>query len=190
MAIPVPLTQHAFGQTPVHVDLSGGKGSISIPDLLKVANEILTRAKRSGLEPDNPADIPEFDTLYKDLWERFKEFAKEFPIIFRWIVHHFEFNEKAFRAYLRESHKGMWKDKKEMYRAQADYLVFLRRQNNRDEKTRELESYRKFIQKHLDDEHEKFEAAAAEAEVIQKKNAADRTLRIRERLMEIAQRTR
>lgn len=187
---PRPPTQHAFGQTPVQVDLSADKGSITVPELLKLATNILTRAKRSGLVPNQEADFPKFDKLYQELWGKYKDFAKEFPITFRWIVHQFDYDERAFRAYLMHTHKGMWKNKKEMYMAQGEYLVLLRRQKRRDESSRQLEAYRKHIRSHLNDEFEKFEAAAKEAEEIHKKNAEERTQRIRESLRATAARSK
>ena len=185
MAAPVtPRPQHAFGRTPVQIETSAGKGSITLPELIKLGGEILARARRSGLVLGG--DLEGFNTLYEDLWGRYKEFAKEFPIIFRWIVYYFEFDDLAFRTYLTKSHEVVWKDKPHMLKAQVDYLVFLRRRRLPNEKGKQLEDYRKYIWKHLETEHENFEKAGKEAEEVHKKNEEVRTLKIREALRETA----
>lgn len=181
-----PPAQRVFSRLPVQVDLSGGKGTITHDQLVKVATDIFKRVRRSGLDPEDSEDNEAADALYKKLWEEFKEFAKEFPIIFRWIVHRQKFSERPFRIYLQKHHKPMWKDRPEMLREQGEYLVYLWRKDHPDMSAKQLEAYRKHTQKHLKDEQEKFDKAAKVAEADCKANAEARTGRLRARLVELA----
>jgi DNA-binding ferritin-like protein len=187
-----PPPQRLFSKIPVQVDYSGGKGTITHDELVKVGQDILKKARRTGLDPEKEADHPKLDELYKKLWGDFKEFAEEFPIIFRWIVHRHKFSERPFRIYLQKHHKPsgtMWKDRAEMLQEQGEYLVFLWREENRDASAKHLEGYRRHIREHLKDEQERFDKAAKEAEETCKKNTEERTARLRGQLLEIAQRS-
>jgi hypothetical protein len=185
MAAPRPRAQQAFSKLPVQID-AAANATITVPELIKLGNDILVKARRSGLTPGAAGDKAAFDALYQSLWGKYKDFAKELPIVFRWIVFYFEFDEVAFKAYMKQSHVGMWKDKKHMLRAQVDYLVFLRRRARPNESGKLLDRYRDYIWKHLEEEHDKFEEAAKEAEAVHKKNAETRTRLIREALCETA----
>lgn len=180
-----PPTQHAFGETPVEVDLTGEKGTITLEKLLKIAKEIMREVKNSCLDPGVAEDMPRIDELYNKLWGRFKDFAKEFPIMFRWMTHKQEYEEKAFTVYLQKFHKGMWKNKLEMLDAQAEYLVMVRRMHHRDETSVQLERYRKYIKEHLHEENKKFEEAAKEAEKICKENEEARKMEKRKFLRDL-----
>lgn len=182
-----PIVQTVFGKTPIQVDAAGIKGSITIPELVSYGKDILRQARASQLDPDRPGDGEAFDKLYIDLWGKFQEFAREFPIVFRWAVHRFVFDERAFRGYLTHEHKATWEDKADMLKSQAEYLVYVRRRTHPDETGPQLEAYRKYIRKHLLDENDTFTAAGKEAEEIHKKKNEERTLHIRQQLQKLAE---
>lgn len=183
-------TQRVFGEVPVRVDPTApavsSEQTVTLDDLLKVLKEIHRKAVGSGLSATNSKDNPEVDKLYKRLWEEFKDFAKEFPLIFRWTVQTMTYEERAFRAYIKKNHKAMWKDRKEMLIAQVQYLVYCYRIQHPRESAKALGAYSENVRKKVLEEQEQFEKAAKEAEEECEKNEKARTRRIREALMATA----
>lgn len=183
-----------FGTTQVTVDpatlqAAGGK-TITIDGLVGVANDILRKTRYEGIPPveekADKATNAQLDKLYRRLWEDYKEFSRDYPIVFRWIVYHQVFDEKAFKAYMKTNHKPMWKNREEMLKEQGEYLVYLWRIKNRKEGTKRLQEYRKWLRNHLSEENELFEKVAKEADEEHKKNEQARLERMKQALLETA----
>ena len=205
-APPRPPTQHAFGSSQVSYDAArvhpteapigphnnfGAANTVTADELIRILKEIRDESARSGYSSQKKEDLPRIDAMYKDMWKRYKDFSREFPVVFRWTVHTAEASATAFRNYLLNHHKPFWKDRKEMLRAQDEYLVSKYKAENRRESTiGRMDNYRKGIVKKLIEEEEEFEAAAKKAQELGKTNAAEQTLLLRQALLKAATRAK
>jgi len=183
-----------FGTTQVTVDpatlQASGEKTITIDGLVRVAGDVLRKTRYEGIPPveekADKATNAQLDKLYRRLWEDYKEFSRDYPIVFRWIVYHQVFDEKAFKAYMRNNHKPMWKNREEMLKEQGEYLVYLWRIKNRKAGTKRLQEYRQWLRKHLAEENELFEKVAKEADEEHKKNEQARLEQMKQALLETA----
>jgi hypothetical protein len=177
--------QRDFARKPVQVELSGHAAetarsqTINIEDLVKIAEEALRVVVRKGLSGDNPAHNAKLDALYKEMWNDYKDFVRDYPVIFRWIVFRQIFEKKAFHAYIKNYHKSVFQNRKEMVVAQVQYIVMCRRIKYRTESAKELQGFAQFITKKLVEEDELFQKAGEEAEKEHKENEKQRELRAR-----------
>jgi hypothetical protein len=171
-----PKEQHAFGSTQVEFDPAqvrngqyGAAKTMSVPDLVLVLDEILSASKSSGLNPDNLAHKEQFKKLYHKLFNDFREFARELPVMFRWTVFTQKSSRQAFEHYFKHYHRPMWKDRREMLTAQAEYLVrMFILDRSRNSSANMVAQYRTNTVKMLLEEDKQYEAAAAEAQELAK----------------------
>lgn len=177
--------QRDFARKPVQVELSGHAAetvqgqTIDIEGLIRIAREALHVVTEKGLSGDNPSHNAKLDALYKEMWGDFKDFIRDYPVIFRWIVFRQTFEETAFRGYMMKYHKNIFQNRKEMVVAQAQYIVLCRRIKNRSESPKHLQEFSQFITKELIKEDELFQKAGEEAEKEHKKNEEERLARAR-----------
>lgn len=182
--------QRVFAEKPVSVDpalLGNGLGAektASLEDLV----ELLASIRREAEIEAQGAGTSEEESKkrFNRLWSKYTEFAREFPLIFRWTVYNYEFEARAFRAYIRNNHKPMWKDRREMLKAQSEYLVHFWRIKNPRAGGKALARYRTNLVKKVLEEQDEFEEAVKECEEIVEENKKKRTERIREALAQTA----
>lgn len=166
----------------------GAAKTVSADELVRLATQIKQEAAQSGYDPKAEKDKAKIDALYKTMGKKYAEFTREFPIVFRWSVQTFTFDEKAFRWYLSKHHKPMWKNRKEMMTAQAEYLVscYINTVGRREAHPSRIQEYRKQIVEKLHKETEEFESASKEAQEQYKQNTASNTEALRRALRDAA----
>lgn len=188
--------QHVFGDVGVNVDpqtfKTGSESMKTVDDLVKgmreiVAAVILYRAEE-GFDTEADDYKEKSQAIFKRAFERFPDYAKEFPVIFRWVASSASLCEKAFRAYIKTNHKPFWKDREEMLVQQVEYLVYTYRIENRKCSGARLDRYRQSVKKQVLEDKENFDKAVKEAEEICEANEEMRLRVLREALMESAQR--
>jgi len=134
----------------------------SVEDLIRMAEYIYERVRRSGVDP---RDDKGNDNLYDDLRLEFRDFAMNYPIVFRWIVQVRQFSSKAFSQYLRKNISNKWDTREDYIRSQADYLVLLFKALNTHYKMSEVREYRKRITEKLLEEDKNFMESYKKAEL-------------------------
>lgn len=196
-----PKEQHAFGSTQVQFDPAqvsngittgpngqyGAAKTVSAADLVRILKEIQSASKQSGLHPKLAKHKSGFEDLYRQLFKEFNEFARELPVMFRWTVFTQEISEAAFEHYLKHHHKPMWKNRKEMLAAQAEYLVKkFQIDCPREANSGRVAQYRKNIVKMLEKEDEQYETASKEAQRLAKEGEELQLKLARQRLLDSA----
>lgn len=189
--------QRTFGTVPV--DIAPGifkestSDTITLDELVVILSEITTRVRdarsRSNLSlitNDSALHKKVSNAIYKEVYAEFKVFANEFPLIFRNIASSGSCDKNAFRNYINNHHKPMWKDKKEMLNAQIEYIMSEYRAKNRKLNYKKIVAYRAMITKEILLDNTNFEDATKEAKEISEKNDADRLQRLKESIMESA----
>jgi len=177
-------TQRVRGEA--KVDLGGGVvGSVqaaqkvSPEKVLAAAAEIWTKVGRSGVAADDNAGN---DRLFDRLQKEHQEFATSYPIPFRWMVQAREYEPRAFEAFLQKHVKLMYKDRKEFFAAQGEYLVALYKLRNPRAGLRQITRYREAIRETLREDDKAFTEAREEAEAevkrIDEQSDADRRVRL------------
>lgn len=135
-------------------------GAETLEKVLGIANEIWGEVGRSGVPLDDDAGN---DELLRRLQREHTDFALSYPLPFRWMVQARQYNEKVFKGYLTRSVKAMYKDKKEMLGAQADYLAALLKARHPRTPPKTLQAYKEKVLKGLVEEDSFFSSAIEEA---------------------------
>jgi hypothetical protein len=135
-------------------------GAEALEKILEMANEIWGKVRGSGVSPDDDAGN---DKLLRRLQGEHKDFALSYPLPFRWMVQARQYNENVFKGYLARSVKAMYKDKKEMLGAQADYLAALFKARSPRTPPKVLRTYKEKVLKDLVEEDTRFSSAVEEA---------------------------
>lgn len=158
----------AVARGEVQVDLGDGASghvrtgqSVSLEGVAAIAARIWAAVGRANVADGDDAGA---DALLQQLQGEYKEFATSYPVPFRWMVQAREYDPRAFKKYLRDHVKMMYKDRKEFMAAQAEYLVLLYKARNPRVGVRPLARYRAAVVKSLQEEDDKFAEARTEAE--------------------------
>jgi hypothetical protein len=133
----------------------------SVDTLVDVAKTIWREVRASGVAPGDDAGN---EALYERLRKAHPDFAKSFPVPFRWMVQAREFSARAFRTHLKTNIKSLYRDRDEFLGAQADYLVLVYRRRNPRAPPKQVSQYRETVMKALADDNQSFMDARAEAE--------------------------
>jgi len=185
---PIPGANRVFGEVPVNIQHSDIKsGEISVDALVKVAESIFERVKLANVPRKDHAGT---DQLLRKLWDEYRDFSKELPIVMRWTVQAREFSSKAFRAYLTKVHKPHWPERKDFLYGQVEYLVMLYRERNRRCSPQQLTRYREQVRKRVMEDDKRFMAANEEAEKLIEDNKARRTETLRQLVLSEAKGTK
>lgn len=156
-----------YGNTPVEMDdtLIKSQQTKTEDEIVEMAESIYRQVQAAGLDK---SDTKAVDAQLKSMWAGNEDFAKEFPVIFRWTVQAQEFRTKVFRHYMRNEHRAFWKKRKDMLLAQVEYLVNLRRAGARENRApisnEETRAYRERMRKLILEEDEAFLKASEEAD--------------------------
>lgn len=179
MARPAPGGRgRAYGEVPVQGVSVEAAGNVPLEEVLGHARNLW----REVLAADAPtADGGACDRLRERLGEAHADFAKSFPVVFRWMVDRRQFDEKAFERFLRGHVKTLYRDRHEFLAAQGEYLHLLYRALNPRAGSAQLSRYRDAVDKALKEEDESFARARedADAEVERLDAEADRDRRQR-----------
>lgn len=92
------------------------------------------------------------------------DFAKSFPVVLRAIVVGLEFGEKAFRKFLKNHVKVMYKDRHEFLLCQAEYLILFYREKHPRAGGGDIARYREYVSKKVREDDKIFTDANSEAE--------------------------
>lgn len=156
-----------YGSTPVEVDetIIKSQHTKTQDEIVDIAEQIYQEVKRENLDKK---DIKAVDAQLKRMWEKHKDFAREFPVIFRWTIQAQEYRKPVFKHYLQHEHRPFWKKRHDMLIAQVEYLVNLRRKGARDNRAPlpagDTDAYRKRMQEMILKEDEDFLKANEEAD--------------------------
>jgi len=196
-----PPTQRIFSQVPVSAPTpareAGAEGIkadkyFSVDQLVDLLRTIHREALRSGLA-DRKAfkgTDEEYSKAVEDahgkLWDKYKMFADELPLVFRWASSNFKMSEKSFRRYMEHHHRGMWDNPKHKLREQSEYIVYAWKEENPDASGDRLRDFRKSVVKNVIEEQERYERAAKEAQELCAKNKEARRARLKQSIRELA----
>lgn len=193
-----PPTQTIYSQTPVQPpsSSSGEGGGISAEsyktadELVRMLKEIHTEAMRSGLADRSKYKgtqeeyMKAIEEHHSRMYERYKMFAQELPLVFRWASSNFKMSEKAFRYYLKHHHRGMWKNPEHKVKTQSEYIVAAWKESHPNASTASIDRFRKSVVKNVVDEQKRFEEAGKEAKKIVKQNDRNRRQILLENIFE------
>ena len=196
-----PPVQRIFSQVPVKAPAPprqpGAEGIkaeeyFTVDQLVDLLRTIHREALRSGLA-DRAAfkgTADQYDEAVEEahgkLWKKYKMFADELPLVFRWASSNFKMSEKAFRHYMKHNHRAMWDNPKHKLREQSEYIVHAWKEENPDAGPDRVREFRASVVKNVIDEQERYEKAAKEAQELCKKNKEDRRARLKQSIREIA----
>jgi len=125
----------------------------STSDVLALAATVWEEVRGSGVDPK---DEKENDRYLTRLRAKYSDFAKTFPVVFRWMVQTKEYEAKAFERFLKTKVKVMYADRKEFLAAQAEYLVLLYKQRNPRSEGKKVVAYRAAVIKMLEKDEKIF----------------------------------
>lgn len=166
------------------VDVEIGPGvhaahQTSIPDILEMARKIWNEISRSRVAADDKAGN---ERLLKELQKKYSDFAVSCPIPLNWMVNARKYNAHAFEKFLKTDIKLLYKDRKMFLAAQGEYLVYLFKIENPRVGVKQINDYRRAIQKNLEKDSEIFikaqEEASTEAQRTKDEADADRRRRL------------
>ena len=153
----------------------------SLTEILNLADQIWTEIKNLGIRDK---DDQETDRYLTRLRAKHSDFARAFPIPFRWMVQTQEYSPKAFELFLTSQVKTLYKDRKAFLAAQGEYLVLLYKQRNPKAGGKKIADYRRSVVLSLEKDDKSFSEAneKAKEEVKKLDEAVDKERR--ERLFE------
>jgi hypothetical protein len=165
-----------YGEAPVQMTSSSQHATPE--ELVAIARQIWQQVQKSGI---TASDDKGNDALYEKLRLEFRDFGTTFPIPLRWMVQARKYNERAFTRYLAMYAKKPPSTRESFLEAQAEYLVFLYREENRGASAESVRKYRAEVVRRLTDEDKEFTAMQkeAEAEIARVDINANRDLRER-----------
>lgn len=120
--------------------------SLPLDDLIRLANSIWNEVRSVHITDEN-----ELESYYLHVHSKYKDFGSSFPIVLRWMVQLKKYSEKAFRKFLIKYSSSKIESKKDFLILQADYIVYIYKENKHHDK-KNIEAYREFIIKQLLDE--------------------------------------
>ena len=141
------------------------KASIDVPkksleEIVDIANDIWKEIKSS---PEFKND-KQLDDLLKVLQDKYADFNNGFPIILRWMVQMRKYDRDAFKKYLMKHSTAELKTREDFLILQAEYLVFMFRNENKHIAENKIKEYRDYIIKMLLDEDKEFVKITKEVE--------------------------
>lgn len=148
-------TNYIFSESPVSYS-----NNMSIDKIIDLGKKIWIDVKK---ETKNIKTDKEKDELYNILFNKYKDFASSFNIVFKWMVMMNIFNERAFKKYLYKYSSTNISSKKEFIIIQAEYLVFLY-EDSKHYDNKMVNRYRDYLIKQLLEEEEEFEKIQKELE--------------------------
>jgi hypothetical protein len=136
-----PEANYEYAEVPVRGEISSAQQATPA-ELVKLARTIWSAVKASGVRADDEAGN---DSLLERLQGEYKDFNISFPLVLRWMVQMRKFNAKAFEKYLLK-HAAAKLDTREAFLSlQADYLVFLYREEHKHPNEAFIKRYRSSI---------------------------------------------
>jgi hypothetical protein len=131
--------------------------------VLNEIKDIRTKINASGIEPDDKEGNA---GLLKRLRDEHKDFSTSHTVVLRWMVEMRQYDERAFLTYAKNHVKGNYKDRKEFWEAQAEYLVLLFKRLNPRVGIKTVYQYRKNVFESIKKDDEEFMSAKEEAKNI------------------------
>jgi hypothetical protein len=116
--------------------------SLPINDILELADIIWKDIKKL---PNNDNSN---DSTYQMIFDKYKDFGYSFPLILRWMVQLKKYSSKSFKKFLLKYSTANIESKKDFLILQAEYLVYLYKEDNKYDKN-QVNLYREFIIKQL-----------------------------------------
>lgn len=177
---------YVYNEMPVKTTLSS---SHATPDeIVDIAKQIWRKVAESKIAIDDNAGN---DQLLESIQTEWKDFNASFPIVLRWMVQLRKFNMRAFKKYLLKHASATLDTREAFLELQAEYLVYLYREEHAHTDETHIRQYRTVIVTQLLDEDKEFLKIQkqVEAELSQQSalTDADRRRRLYEYL--IAQRS-
>lgn len=129
-------------------------------ELLNEARIIWDKVKASKINPRST----ECDKYYDALRNEYKNFAKSYPIVLRYMVHWRQYSEKAFVRYLGTLKVKPWKSQADFINSQSDYVVLLYKATTPHWDKKKVAELRKYVTDTLTEERAEFERIGHEAE--------------------------
>lgn len=158
----------------------------SLEDILAIAKEIWARVNSSGVDVKDDAGN---DKLLAEVQKEFKDFTASFPLILRWIVQARKYNYNALRKYLMKHAHTELNSREKLLELQAEYLVFIYREEHPRVSTKLIHEYRRRLveQLHVEDKQflEMHKQAEKEVEDFNKAVDAERRKEILARLVKL-----
>jgi hypothetical protein len=140
---------YAYGEAPVEVSTSSNYASPA--EILTIANKIWKIVQET-----KPISDAESDALLEKLQAEYKDFNTGFPLALRWMVQMKKYKPRAFEKYLTKYAATKLDSREAFLEIQAEYLIFLYREEHSHPDESYIREYRKNIVKQLLDEDKAF----------------------------------
>lgn len=168
---------YEYGEAPIAANVSSAQRA-SPEQIVKIGKEIWAAIAASGVHLEDERGNEE---LLGQLQTEYKDFATSFPLVLRWAVQLRQFSPKAFHRYLLKHAATRLRNQRDFLELQAEYLVFLYREQHSHVDEQQVRLYRESVVNQLVKEEEQFEQIQEEVarEISQRDVAIDRDRRQR-----------
>lgn len=164
------MAEVVYGEVPVDTSRVAAEHQVSREALAKIATRIYTKIRHMDYDI---RDVAAVRRVLKQIHDEHRDFARDYPVVVRYMVQLHKYREDAFLAYLRTINTTVWKDRKSFLDSQAEYLTILYKKQNPDCSARFLAEYQKQARRQLQKEDDEFKEAYAKAEEEQKQQEAE-----------------
>jgi len=169
----------AHGEVGVEGVSVSAAGERPLAEVLGIARAIWKETQAAEVAV---ADAAACERLLTRQREKYPEFSSSFPVVFRWMVELRQYDEKAFKHYLCNHVKTMYKDRHEFLSAQGEYLCLLYRARHPRAAGVQLSRYRDAVEKALKEDDDSFTRAREEADAEVERMDAETDRERRQRL--------
>lgn len=137
--------QFIFTETNIkNINVNYDQNHLDLGELVKLSNDIWNDVKCHHL-----FNIEEKESeMLRIYFTKYKDFAYGFPIVLKWMICLQQYSQNAFRKYLYKYKEAKITDRTEFVKIQAEYLVFLFKEN-KHYKIDDINQYRNFVIKQL-----------------------------------------
>jgi hypothetical protein len=141
-----------FGEVPVQASIKAA-AQATPAELIAMARKIWKQVARSGIAPGDDAGN---DKLLEKIQAENKDFNTSFPIVIRWMVQMRRFSSAAFEKYLMKHATAKLDTRRSFLELQAEYLVYVWREDHRNPDEKVVRRYRDSIVEQLLEEDKAF----------------------------------
>lgn len=147
------MSEYVFSEVPVAAEVSSAQRATP-EQIVGIGKKIWAVINESGVDPKDSLGN---DRLLERLQGEYKDFATSFPLVLRWAAQARRFSPRALHKYLMKHAATNLSSRKAFLELQAEYLVFLYREENTHVAEASVRWYREQIVKTLLEEDETFE---------------------------------